>query len=126
MALWPGLEQRGQVEMTLLSTEAATATPLFIDYLPLVRSIHRSSPAVVTSLLSHASAGFIQAISEVFHNIVKGSMTLTNRQTAYLRRHKDIVKKIGTRSASIKLRRQLLIDNIPLLKRIVGIVRELF
>ncbi len=112
--------------MTLSSTEAATAKPLFIDYLPLVRSIHRSSPTVVNSLLSHASAGFIQAISEVFHNIVKGSMKLTDRQTSYLRKHKDIVKRIGTRSASIKLRRQLLIENIPLLKRIVGIIREHF
>ena len=76
--------------------------------LPLLRILHRSKPALVKSILKHASSDLTKAICECSLNVLKGNIKISPAQKRKLAHHKTNLRLLANKKTSLKKRKRIL------------------
>ena len=95
-------------------------------YVQLLESIVKTTDDKRKILLEHMSGEAIKAICEMVYNILKGIVTITEKERNRWKILKPIFKKLVFKSVSIKEKRKILMDNIKSLRLIIQPVLRYF
>lgn len=91
-----------------------------VHFLELLRTCGRTQGQ---ALLSTIDKSQLRALSEIAHNVIKGTIVLDVNQKKKLKRYKRIITRLGKKKNSVKDRRRALekgLAAVVLLLRIVG------
>ena len=98
---------------------SAVATAKFLQYEKILRTLFKAKPDTRSAIISEASDGVINALSELIFNLRKGVIHLQPSDIKTLRRYKKDLKDLSTKRTSIKAKKDLLIRNPGLVRRIL-------
>ena len=79
------------------------------------------SPIYRTILLKNAPKALLQAIIEIFFNVLHGNFSLSENEKKYLKQHKPTIVKIVNKSTSLSRKRYLL-SKTSVLEKVLNIV----
>lgn len=97
-----------------------------------MRALYHATAQKRKDILRHCSPDFLQALSEVALNLLKGNIPLSQRQYKTLKSKKKIIRLLGHRKTSLKQKRQALMTQsggfilpllaaaIPILGQVIG------
>lgn len=102
--------------------------------LPALKAVKKMSVKNRKKYLKHAPNDFINAVSELCLNVLKQRVPLSACQLKSLKRHKRFIRQLASKRASIKNRRQVLIQRGgflagllgPLIAAVVPLITSLF
>lgn len=94
-------------------------------HLETFKLLSKANPKLARSILLNAKPELVRALCECCHNILKGTVPLTNSQKTHLHKHKQRLRVLANRKTTQKKRRALLQTGgfLPqLLKPIIGLL----
>jgi hypothetical protein len=89
-------------------------------YVHLLHTINSTTVEKIRPVLEHLSGDAVKMFCEMAFNILKGMVPVTEKEMGRLRKLKPIFKRLILKTMTIKLKRQIIIDNIKSLKLIIS------
>lgn len=97
--------------------------------LPLLKSIHRSTPQRRKDILRDAHKDLILSICELALNVLRGNVPLTSKQYRVFKKQKKFIKLFADKRASIETKRKVINQSggflLPLLSVAVPFITSL-
>lgn len=76
----------------------------------LLNQINKANPKLRKAILENAPKEVIDCIIDCAHNVLQGNVVLTPLQKQRLGKHKKVVRLLGTKGASYKVKRDLVVQ----------------
>ena len=99
---------------------------LLQTHIDLLYIINRSSINKAEGIIKHSSNKIVKLYSELALNVLKGIIPITTKEKSKLTVLKLILKSLTTKKISLSKKKDLLNNNIPLLKLLSKIVIRYF
>ncbi len=99
------------------------------DNLPFLKKLHCCKAKQRKTLLSHSKPEQVKTIADCCHNILLRNIKLSPAQIKRLKKHKHIIRAIGTKGLSLKKKKKILVQKggflATLLTPLIGIATSL-
>jgi hypothetical protein len=99
---------------------------LLQTHIDLLQTISKSSLSKIEALITHTSNTVLKLFSETAFNILKGILPITPTQRKKLVTQKLELKTLANKNITLQRKKQLLINNIKLVKLIACVVVKYF
>lgn len=100
--------------------------PAFLEHLPVLISLAKSNQDSRAVLLQSVSNKIIKNLIEIGYNILKGTFQLSSKEISTLRVNKIDIKRLTSKTGSLKSKRRILLDNQELLQLILRVFVKIF